>query len=167
MDNKKKFPPSVSLIQQCSPVSVEPYMGRFQHLVIALFVLTVLSCAKQGFPPGGPVDKIPPSLVKSTPSQLAVNVPKKEPVVFEFSESMDTKSVEDNLFIVPIPSSWPEYEWKSKDKELILHFEQPFRENTTYVISVGSKACDLRRNQLEESIMLSFSTWFFSFQKDS
>ncbi len=132
--------------------------GRFPHLVIALFVFMGISCAKQGYPPGGTDDKTPSSLLRSIPEHLATYVSRTEPVIFEFEEPMDTKSVENNLFIVPIPSAWPEYEWKSMDRVLVLHFTEPFRENTTYVISIGSKASDLRRNQLEDSIILSFST---------
>ena len=95
------------------PSSVEPCRGRFPYMVIALFVFMAGSCAKQGFPPGGPRDETPPFLERTTPSALAINVSKTEPVVFEFSEPMDTKSVEDNLFIIPIPSTRPEFEWKS------------------------------------------------------
>jgi len=127
-------------------------------MVIALFVIMGVSCAKQGYPPGGPTDETPPFLVSSKPESMETNVPRDESIVLEFSEAMDTKSVEDNLFIVPIPSSWPEFEWESGDRILTIRFREPFRENTTYVLSIGTKAHDRRRNGLEESIMLSFST---------
>ena len=123
-----------------------------------MFVFIGLSCAKQGFPPGGPGDDIPPFLVKSLPASQSTGIPKTDPIIFEFSESMDTESVENNLFIVPIPASWPEYTWKSRGKELTLHFSQPLRDNTTYVITIGSNARDLRNNQLKDSIVLSFAT---------
>ncbi len=134
------------------------WRGRFPHMVIALLVFMGLSCAKQGYPPGGSIDETPPFMVSSTPALMAINVPVKDPIVIEFSEPMNEKSVEDNLFIVPIPSSWPEFIWKSKGKVLNLNLTEPFRDNTTYVISIGSKACDVRNNPLKDSIMLSFST---------
>lgn len=145
-------------IRLSSPSSVEPCRGRFPYMVIALFVFMAGSCAKQGFPPGGPRDEMPPFLERTTPSALAINVSKTGPVVFEFSEPMDTKSVEDNLFIIPIPSTRPEFEWKSKGRKLMLSFARPLRDNTTYVISIGTKARDLKSNELDDSIMLSFST---------
>jgi len=135
-----------------------PCIGRFPHVVIALFIFIGLSCAKQGYPPGGTVDKEPPYLVSSVPPAMMTEVSTTEPIVFEFSESMNQESVEDNLFIIPIPSSWPELSWKSRGRILILKQMHPLRDNTTYVISIGAKASDLRRNPLKESIMLSFST---------
>lgn len=147
-----------SLVRPCDSLSAEMYGGRFPFMVIALFVFMGISCAKQGFPPGGPSDETPPYLLSSIPDLLSVNVSRNELIVLQFSESMDTKSVEDNLFIVPIPTSSPVYEWKSKDKELTILFKKPLLEISTYVISIGTKACDLRNNQLKESIMLSFST---------
>ncbi|MFC1528863.1 Ig-like domain-containing protein [Candidatus Latescibacterota bacterium] len=158
MDKLRLISRLINFIRLCLPLPVKTCEGRFPHLVIALFVFMSISCAKQGYPPGGMDDKTPSSLIRSTPEHLANGVSRNEPVVFEFDEPMDTKSVEDNLFIVPIPSVWPDYEWKSMDRILVLHFSEPFRDNTTYVISIGSKASDLRRNQLEDSIMLSFST---------
>ena len=158
MDSMQSNSRNGNIIRSCSLFSAEKKRGRFPCAVIALFVFMGLSCAKQGFPPGGSSDEAAPHLLNSSPGSLATNVSRNEPVKLAFSEPMDTQSVEDNLFIVPIPASWPEYEWRSGDRELYIHLSQPFRENTTYVLSIGAKARDLRRNQLEESIMLSFST---------
>lgn len=117
-----------------------------------------VSCAKQGTPPGGLEDKIAPSLLSSVPAQNATNVPRTESIVFVFSETMGEESVEDNLFIVPIPLLWPSCEWSSRGKVLTLRLKEPLRQNTTYVVSVGAKARDHRRNEMDDSIMLCFST---------
>jgi len=138
--------------------SVDPESGRFPFMVIALFVFMGLSCAKQGYPPGGPVDKTAPKLLNSIPASDAVNVSTTEPLVFDFSEPMDEESVEENLFIVPISESWPEFEWHSRSRVLVLKHTQPLKDNTTYVVTIGAKACDTRRNGLEDSIVLCFST---------
>ncbi len=132
--------------------------GRFPLMGIALFVFMGISCAKQGLPPGGSVDEIPPELVSSTPVLNATNVSVSEPLVFEFSELMDEESVEENLFIVPIPTIWPVFEWHARGRILVVRLAQPLDDNTTYVVSIGSKARDRRRNGLKDSIMLSFST---------
>ncbi|MCD6308827.1 MAG: Ig-like domain-containing protein, partial [Candidatus Latescibacteria bacterium] len=123
-----------------------------------MFVFIGLSCAKQGYPPGGPDDRIPPRLISSTPQAFSTGVPRDGPIVMEFSESMNTRSVEDNLFIVPIPAVQPQIEWKSRDRKLLIRFGGPLLGDATYVISVGTKARDLRNNQLDEAILLSFST---------
>ena len=131
---------------------------RFPLMVIALFILVVFSCAKQGFPPGGPVDNIPPELKNSSPAINAVNVPLNSPVEIEFSEAMDEKSVEDNIFIVPIPLKWPSFEWRSGSSILKIKMAEPFKDSTTYVITIGAKTQDRHRNGLKDSIILCFST---------
>ena len=100
----------------------------------------------------------PAALASSIPAPLSKNVSATEPVVIEFTKAMDEKSVADNLFIVPIPAQWPELKWKSGSRVLTLRFPKPLRDNTTYVITVGSKASDTRNNQLKDSISLKFST---------
>jgi len=126
--------------------------------MIAVVVMTGLSCAKQGYPPGGPLDKTPPKVVKTVPALNSLNALPTDPLVFEFSETMDDRSVEENIFIVPIPPVWPEFQWRSRNKILMIRPSQPLRDNTTYVITIGTKAQDLRRNGLEESVILCFST---------
>ncbi len=100
--------------------SLVSFSGRFPFMVIALFVFMGISCAKQGFPPGGATDETSPELISSIPAANAINVSTFKHLVFEFSEPMDEKSVEENIFIVPIPTSWPEFEWHSQSKVMIL-----------------------------------------------
>ena len=132
--------------------------GRFPLAVIALFVFMGFSCAKQGLPPGGPEDEEPPELISTTPAGMSTGVSVSEPITFEFSESMDDASVEDNFFMVPIPSLWPDFSWSGKNRVLIVTLNEPLKDNTTYVISIGAKARDLQRNQMDDTITLTFST---------
>ena len=132
---------------------------RFPKTVIALFVfINLFCCAKQGFPPGGEEDKRAPFVIRTTPGLGETNVVSDNTVVIEFSESMNTESVDQNLFIVPLPQEWPGYEWKSKNRVLNIKFKKPFRENTTYVLTLGAKALDLHNNMMKKSFVLSFST---------
>lgn len=121
-------------------------------------LLIAAACARQGFPPGGPEDRTPPELLRSIPAHLASDVPLDTSIIFEFTEPMTAKTVEDNIFIVPIPLEWPRISWRSGGKVLILDFPRPLRENATYVVTIGSKATDRRSNTLENSIILKFST---------
>ncbi len=75
------------------PLTIELFRGRFPHVVIALFIFMGLSCAKQGYPPGGSVDKEPPYLVSSVPPAMMTEVSTTEPIVFEFSESMNQENI--------------------------------------------------------------------------
>ena len=134
------------------------FNGRFPFMVIALFIFMGISCAKQGFPPGGATDETAPELISSIPAANSINVSTTGQLVFEFSEPMDEESVEKNLFIVPIPTSWPEFEWHSRSKIMVLKPKQPLSDNTTYIFSIGADARDQRRNGLENSVILCFST---------
>jgi uncharacterized protein (DUF2141 family) len=132
--------------------------GRFPLAVIALFIFIGSSCAKQGLPPGGLEDKVPPKLIGSIPGDRTVGVPEREQIMLEFSKPMDTRSVEDNFFMVPIPSFWPEFSWHSGNRRMLVLLKESLRDNTTYIISIGAKACDQRKNPLEDTITLTFST---------
>jgi hypothetical protein len=144
-------------ISLCIRNSTHRIIG-FGLLILGLEGFIALSCARQGFPPGGSKDETSPVLVRSIPIALANNVSVTEKVLIEFSKPMDKKSVADNLFIVPIPSQWPELRWYSGGSILTLRFPKPLRSNTTYIITIGSKAGDLRNNQMKDSISLRFST---------
>ncbi|MHB9029614.1 MAG: Ig-like domain-containing domain [Candidatus Latescibacterota bacterium] len=127
-------------------------------LTAVLGFMLAFSCARQGFPPGGPEDKAAPEVVRILPEPLSTNVSTRESIIFEFSEAMNEQGVEDNLFIVPIPAEWPEITWREGGRVLILDFPGGLRDNATYVITVGAKATDRRNNPLRDSIILTFST---------
>ena len=44
-----------------------------KHLLPLFLVLFLVACAKIGSPDGGPYDETPPTLLKSTPLENAVN----------------------------------------------------------------------------------------------
>lgn len=132
--------------------------GRFRVWGIALFVFITLSCAKEGRPPGGPVDDKPPVLAGSQPEHMSTAVPRDGDIYIEFDEAMDEGTVEENLFIVPIPAEWPRLSWRSRGRVLVISPVVPLLEETTYVVSVGAKAQDRRRNTLDETITVMFST---------
>jgi hypothetical protein len=141
--------------------------GRRTHLIdagmrlsilAAMLVLVFVSCAKQGYPPGGPKDEAPPEVLGMIPELNAVNVSRTDPVVIRFSEPVMPETVVDNLIIVPIPAEWPSFNWREGNRNLEIRFAEPLLEATTYVITIGSKASDRNRNRLEDSITLTFST---------
>lgn len=123
-----------------------------------LGVLVMLSCARPGFPPGGPEDKTPPEAKNIHPEPRSTNVPLREPVTIEFTEQMNEETVENNLFISPIPAEWPTVSWRARGRVMSLDFPAPLRQNTTYIITIGAKAADRQGNPLRESLVLTFST---------
>lgn len=113
---------------------VRKYLGT----VVLAAVIVIAACARQGFPPGGPEDKTPPELAKVTPAPLSANVPTGTSVIFEFSKPMNHRSVEDNLFIVPIPADWPRISWRSGDRVMVLDFPRDIvGRHADHVIPLG------------------------------
>ena len=134
-------------------------MRLLSSVSVAVLALALAAgCAKQGRPPGGPVDVISPELVSSFPEANAVHVPVDIDVTLEFSEAMNEDSVEKNLFIVPLPESWPELSWESHGRKLVIDFQDMLMDSATYIVTIGAKAADLRNNMLTDSIVLPFST---------
>jgi len=56
-----------------------------------------VACARQGAPPGGPPDRIPPYVVSTEPDTFAVVEPSREAVVFRFSERISERSRQGTL----------------------------------------------------------------------
>lgn len=115
----------------------------------------MIHCAGQSPPPGGPVDSIPPTIVRTIPDSGAVRV-KKNVILLEFSEYVDRRSVEDAIFISP-PVGNVEYDWSGKELEIQL--TDTLRANTTYVVTVGTDVIDLRaKNRMASGHTLAFTT---------
>lgn len=116
----------------------------------------LLNCAKEGMPPGGPEDTVPPQVVFVSPSAGSTEVPPDSRIEIAFSERMTTKATEEAIFISPIPSKPFEFKWKGK--KLVLLPQESLNPDRTYVISVGADSEDLRRNRLGQTHTFAFST---------
>ena len=125
-------------------------------VVIGGLIAVVLACARQGFPPGGPVDRTPPQIVRTYPEQGAVRVPLDATIEIEFSERVRPGTVEDVLFLSPAPLEPLKLKWKGK--RLLIHVPGGLRPARTYVLTIGAGARDLRNNMMRESVLLAFST---------
>lgn len=127
-----------------------------------LFLLAVIllagsaGCAKEGMPPGGPVDQEAPLVVEVYPDPGSTNVNRGETIVFRFSESMDHRSTERALFFTPDIGPTLRVEWRGRELRLIP--KELLRENTTIVITLGADAADMQRNRLGKVTTLAFST---------
>ena len=127
-------------------------------LAAACCAAAALSCAQQGFPPGGPADETHPAVTQTVPAPQAIDVPVTGTITFTFSEPMDGESVESNFFLVPIPEIWPSFEWREGGRTLAVILNQELDPGVTHVASIGAKAADRRGNTLSDSFLLVFST---------
>jgi len=131
---------------------------RIQHYFY-LFIFCgflLITCAEVAGPPGGPRDETAPAVVSTIPLSNNVNTPIDNRITVSFSERIDPKTIAGTIFITPRPDGELEYSWKKNS--LVISLPDSFKENTTYVVTVGTTVRDLRRNRLEESYSFAFST---------
>jgi len=127
-------------------------------LYMAFLIMSILAsgCAKQGFPPGGPLDDVPPEVISTWPRPNSVSVDVTSPIWVEFSEVMDRRSTEPSIFISPNPSGELRIKWGRRKAKLKL--PGGLRDGTTYVVTIGANASDLHGNRLGSSYSFAFST---------
>jgi hypothetical protein len=134
-------------------------MAKFTKLNIAALTgltLLLLSCANQIPPPGGDEDLIPPEVSEVFPPNGTTNF-KEDYIEIEFSEYVETRSVQDAIFISPEISEVLEFDWTGRTLEIT--FPDSLKPNTTYTITVGTDAVDLNnKNNMATSFIFAFST---------
>lgn len=134
-------------------------MKTVQKIISSLLLASEVlffSCAKQGFPPGGPEDRTPPSVVRTLPSQKQTGVNPRIQVTIWFSEEVKPKSSSDAVFISPYQGDNVRFKWNGGRLKVIFH--KPLREKCTYVVTLGTGIQDYRNNNMASSYTLAFST---------
>jgi len=124
--------------------------------ILFFFSLAWIACAKQGFPPGGPVDKFPPEVVETFPAQGALGVGRNVTVQIRFDERIQARDAADAVFISPYPGD--DVKMKISGRNVQIRFPGPLLSDRTYVITLGTAIQDLRGNALKKSFTLAFST---------
>ncbi len=128
-------------------------LAFFFLLSIPLFLC---SCAKQGFPPGGPVDKTPPEVVSTSPLCNFTGVSPETQIEVTFSKRMERESVQKAVYISPVLERPPELSWKGRT--LFIKSLQRFSTDRTYVVTIGTGAQDQQGNPLAKPYSFAFST---------
>ena len=127
----------------------------FPRVPVTVLALLLAGCAGQVPPGGGPRDTVPPAVIRTSPDSNAVRV-MPDAITLEFSKYVDRRSVEESIFISPYPGDL-KYDWSGK--VVTFTFSGKLRENTTYVVNVGTDVADLREgNRMAASFTLAFST---------
>ena len=123
--------------------------------LISLYLL-LLNCAEVAPPPGGDEDKRPPVVVETSPVNGAINVQKGREITFWFSEGIIRPSTVRPVFISPRQDNAPRLKWKSD--QLVIKLANDFEPNRTYVVTVTSDVTDWRRNKMDSTMTIAFST---------
>ncbi len=130
-------------------------MKSFPFALLAVVPLVLVSCAGQVAPEGGPRDLVPPAIVRTVPDTNATRV-SPEAITLEFSKYVDHRSLEESIFISPYLGEL-RYDWSGK--AVTFTFKGKLKQNTTYVVSVGTDVADMHeKNRMASSFALAFST---------
>jgi uncharacterized protein (DUF2141 family) len=114
------------------------------------------SCAKEGFPPGGPEDKTPPVVLTTFPRADSVNVGCPSEISIAFAKPMNRKTVEEAIFISPRLEKDVAFRWRNNT--LFINLAEKLKTPQTYTVTVGAKAVDQHGNHLPFSHTFAFST---------
>jgi hypothetical protein len=129
-------------------------LKKFQFGFLLLLTVSVVNCAKKGFPPGGPADITRPTVVNSLPADKATKIPLTASIQILFSEKMNHKSVEGAINLMPSV----DYKLEWSDNSLTLKPKTALANNQTYVVSLGTECQDLQGNRLTNPFTFAFST---------
>ncbi|UCE25069.1 MAG: Ig-like domain-containing protein [Candidatus Zixiibacteriota bacterium] len=125
------------------------------HLLICS-TLILIGCAEVGAPPGGEEDKAAPFIISSSPANGATSVEPDNEIVLRFSERIVSPESRKAVFISPRPATEPKLKWKSD--RLIITLPEVFDTDQTYIVSLSTDIVDLRRNRLDSTTVVAFST---------
>ncbi len=119
-------------------------------------ICLMASCANRGMgPQGGPIDTIPPQVVKTTPQQGAKNYTKND-VVVNFDEFIQLDNPSENVLISP-PQLHPA-QVQSTGKRVNVIFQDSLKANTTYTIDFGNAIQDIHEKTPLKNYVFTFST---------
>ncbi|MDP4240084.1 MAG: Ig-like domain-containing protein [Bacteroidota bacterium] len=125
-------------------------------LIIFAIMLLVHACAnKAQGPTGGPKDKTPPRVMRSTPVNGSLNFKKKQ-VEIDFDKIVSIEKPNDNVIISPPQQKPPDV--KSLGKRVVVNFNENLLDNTTYSINFGNAIADVNEKNVIKNYLFSFST---------
>ena len=150
-------------VTPCGGSPPRPRVGRRWFAGAALLYL--LACAKMGAPPGGPEDKVPPKLLATVPESVGVYPGWHQDVEFRFDEivsegsspnqGLGTGDLEKLILLSP-SNKVPVIHWKRS--RITVHPREGWKANRVYRIELLPGLVDLRRNRLDTTTVLTFST---------
>ncbi len=128
----------------------------WRPFLVPLSVLLLLaSCARQGYPTGGPKDTRPPVALECTPANESRQFAAREFVVL-FDEYVVLKNPDNNVIISPPMKRKPEFSLKGK--ALHVRLKDTLQEGATYLFQFKEAIADYTEGNLLPSFEYVFST---------
>ncbi len=134
-------------------------MHNLEHKFLSiLFLMLTCSCANIKAPIGGPEDVKAPTVKKMMPLNNSINF-KEKTITLTFDENVDASKVKETIIISPLIEG--NYTVQNRKKNVVLNFDTPFKENTTYTINFGESIKDVTKGNFTKNLILAFSTGSF------
>jgi hypothetical protein len=145
-------------------VSGERRVPRVLAAAVTLVTLVTLAlsfaCASEGYPPGGPIDRIPPKLLSVTPDSGVLHVGPKQVVTFQFDEVINERTRAGGALaqaVVVSPSEGPiSVDWHRT--YITIRPRKPWRPNLAYTVTLLPGIQDLSGNATRKALHTVFST---------
>jgi len=124
-------------------------------IYLVCIALVAVSCARQGYPTGGPKDTTPPVAQTCTPTNESLHFNATQFQIL-FDEYVVLKNAEQNVLVSPPLKHKPEYSVKGKTVLVKLH--DTLLANTTYLFQFKEAVADYTEGNLLPSFEYVFST---------
>ncbi len=127
--------------------------------LVVLIFLSLVNCAKRGFPTGGEPDKTPPKIVKAQPEEFSTNFDEKRIRIY-FDEYIKVKDIQKQLIISPPikEGGYIVYPQGSASKYIDIQIIDTLQENTTYSFNFGQSIVDNNEDNPYDYFKYVFST---------
>jgi hypothetical protein len=118
-------------------------------------VALLIACAKISTPSGGPKDKTPPVMVKSTPLKATKNF-KGDKIEMTFDEYVVLDNIADKFMVSPPMKKKPRVFIRAKN--VVVEFEEKLKDSTTYTFYFQDAIKDLNEGNVLPNFQFVFST---------
>ncbi len=130
--------------------------GIGRTMLLALFGTALLSrCANTMAPQGGPMDTLPPKVVRMTPEFATLNFNEKS-VTIEFDEYVRLKDLQKEFYTSPFMEKKPSVTIRGRGVR--VDFQSPLDSNTTYSLNFGGSVVDNNEGNPYTGLRYVFST---------
>ncbi len=120
-----------------------------------LILLLLASCARQGYPTGGPKDETPPVALAAQPANESRHFSGRQ-FYIPFDEYVVLKNATENVLVSPPLKNKPEY--TTKGRGILVKINDTLLPNTTYLFQFKEAIADFNEGNLLPSYEYVFST---------
>ena len=115
---------------------------RFVFVFVIVIISLFSSCAKRGYITGGPIDSLPPVVLRSSPDNYSIHFDANE-IQVHFDEYVKLENVNQNLIISPPLNQMPEIlPMGFASKRITIKIHDTLKPNTTYNFNFGQSIVD-------------------------